>query len=182
MMLAGLDGIKNKIEPPSPIDKDLYELPPDEAAAVPQVPSNLDEVLNALEADHAYLLEGGVFTPDLIETWIDYKRSNEIDAIRLRPPPHEFAVSFDAYPPDPDVRKERGSPAPSSMSNHRLGPPPTQRPIRAQGPSVDRAVYGCQPVSRKSTASGNSAYQVAVSWPPGGCAVVTVRWYWCRRV
>src|SRR5262249_54192859 len=96
MMLAGLDGIKNKIEPPSPIDKDLYELPPDEAAAVPQVPGSLDEVLNTLEADHGYLLEGGVFTPDLIETWIDYKRSNEIEAIRLRPHPHEFAMYYDA--------------------------------------------------------------------------------------
>ncbi len=95
MMLAGLDGIKNKMEPPAPIDKDLYELPPDEAAAVPQVPGSLDEVLTNLEEDHAYLLEGGVFTPDLIETWIEYKRANEIDAIRLRPHPHEFAMYYD---------------------------------------------------------------------------------------
>ena len=74
MLMAGLDGIKNKIEPPEPIDKDLYELPPDEAAAVQQVPGSLEAVLDALEADHDYLLDGGVFTADVIETWIDYKR------------------------------------------------------------------------------------------------------------
>ena len=85
MLMAGIDGIKNKIEPPEPVDKDLYELPPDEAAAIPQVPGSLEAVLDNLEADHDYLLEGGVFTPDLIETWIDYKRSNELDPVRLRP-------------------------------------------------------------------------------------------------
>ena len=74
MLMAGLDGIKNKIEPPDPVDKDLYELPPDEAKSIPQVPGSLEAVLDHLEADHDYLLEGGVFTPDLIETWIDYKR------------------------------------------------------------------------------------------------------------
>jgi glutamine synthetase len=95
MLMAGLDGVRNKIEPPEPIDKDLYELPPDEHADVPQVPGSLPEVLQALEADHEYLLEGGVFTPDLIETWIDYKRTYEIDPIRLRPHPHEFELYFD---------------------------------------------------------------------------------------
>jgi glutamine synthetase len=95
MMMAGLDGIKNKIEPPEPVDKDLYELPPDEARSIPQVPGSLEAVLINLEADQDYLLEGGVFTPDLIETWIDYKRSNEIDAIRLRPHPHEFEMYYD---------------------------------------------------------------------------------------
>jgi glutamine synthetase len=95
MLLAGLDGIRNKIEPPPPIDKDLYELPPDEARSVPQVPGSLEQVLTNLEADHDYLLDGGVFTEDLIETWIDYKRSNEVDPIRLRPHPHEFAMYFD---------------------------------------------------------------------------------------
>ncbi|MFN8158173.1 MAG: type I glutamate--ammonia ligase [Candidatus Nanopelagicales bacterium] len=95
MLMAGLDGIKNKIEPPQPVDKDLYELPPDEAASIPQVPASLGEVLDALEADHDYLLEGGVFTPDLIETWIAYKRSAEIDPIRLRPHPHEFELYYD---------------------------------------------------------------------------------------
>jgi glutamine synthetase len=95
MLMAGIDGIKNKIEPPAPLDKDLYELPPDEAADVPTVPGSLDAVLNNLEADHAFLSEGGVFTEDLIETWIDYKRTKEIDAVRLRPTPHEFEMYFD---------------------------------------------------------------------------------------
>ncbi len=95
MLMAGIDGIKNKIEPPTPVDKDLYELPPDEAAEVPTVPGSLDAVLNNLEADHAFLSEGGVFTEDLIETWIDYKRTKEIDAVRLRPTPHEFEMYFD---------------------------------------------------------------------------------------
>jgi glutamine synthetase len=95
MMLAGLDGIRNKIEPPTPIDKDLYELPPDEAKSVAQVPASLDGVLDSLEADHDYLLDGGVFTADVIETWIDYKRVNEVDAVRLRPHPYEFALYYD---------------------------------------------------------------------------------------
>jgi glutamine synthetase len=95
MLMAGLDGIKNKIEPAEPIDKDLYELPPDEAKSVAQVPSSLDRVLDTLEADHDYLTEGGVFTEDLIETWVDYKRANEVDVIRLRPHPHEFALYYD---------------------------------------------------------------------------------------
>ena len=95
MLMAGIDGIKNKIEPPAPLDKDLYELPPDEAAEVPTVPGSLDAVLNNLEADHEFLSEGGVFTEDLISTWIDYKRTREIDAVRLRPTPHEFEMYFD---------------------------------------------------------------------------------------
>jgi glutamine synthetase len=95
MMMAGLDGIKNKIEPHAPVDKDLYELPPEELASVPQVPGSLDAVLDTLEADHDYLLEGGVFTPDLIETWIDYKRTNEIAPMRLRPHPYEFQMYYD---------------------------------------------------------------------------------------
>jgi glutamine synthetase len=95
MMMAGLDGIRNKTEPPAPIDKDLYDLPPEEVAQVQQVPGSLPEVLEALERDHDYLLEGGVFTPDLIETWVDYKRGSEIDPVRLRPTPHEFAMYYD---------------------------------------------------------------------------------------
>jgi len=95
MLMAGLDGIKNKIEPPDPIDKDLYDLAPDEFADVTQVPGSLGEVLDALEADHDYLLDGGVFTPDLISTWVAWKRENEIDPVRLRPTPHEFALYFD---------------------------------------------------------------------------------------
>jgi glutamine synthetase len=94
-LMAGLDGIKNKIEPPAPIDKDLYELPPEEALGIEKVPASLDAVLDNLEIDHEYLIDGGVFTPDLIETWIEYKRENEIDPIRLRPHPHEFAMYYD---------------------------------------------------------------------------------------
>src|SRR5262245_45282451 len=94
-LMAGLDGLANKIDPGKPIDKDLYELPPAEAAKVKQLPGSLDEVLDALEKDHTFLLKGGVFTEDLLETWIDYKRKNEVDAIRLRPHPWEFALYFD---------------------------------------------------------------------------------------
>ena len=95
MLMAGLDGIKNRIEPPDPIDKDLYELPPEEHASIQQVPGSLAEVLDALEVDHDYLTEGNVFAPDLIETWIDYKRTQEIDPVRLRPHPHEFELYYD---------------------------------------------------------------------------------------
>jgi glutamine synthetase len=95
MLMAGIDGIRNRIEPPEPVDKDLYELPPDEHANIEQVPGSLPEVLAALENDHEYLTEGDVFTPDLIETWIEWKRTNEVDPIRLRPHPHEFELYFD---------------------------------------------------------------------------------------
>jgi glutamine synthetase len=95
LLMAGLDGIKNKIEPAEPVDKDLYELPPEEHANVPQVPTSLPAVLDSLEADHEYLLEGGVFTQDLIETWIDFKRTAEVAPIQLRPHPHEFELYFD---------------------------------------------------------------------------------------
>jgi glutamine synthetase len=95
MLMAGLDGIQNRIEPPDPLDKDLYDLPPEALAAVPTVPSSLDEALNALEEDNKFLLVGGVFTDDLIDTWIDYKRTNEVDAIRLRPHPWEFQLYYD---------------------------------------------------------------------------------------
>ena len=94
-LMAGMDGIKNKIEPPAPIDKDLYELPPEEARDVPQVPSSLSAVIDRLEEDHEYLVEGGVFTEDLVETWIALKREQEIDPIRLRPHPYEFALYYD---------------------------------------------------------------------------------------
>ncbi|WP_432574907.1 type I glutamate--ammonia ligase [Kineococcus sp. SYSU DK005] len=94
-LMAGLDGIKNRIEPADPVDKDLYELPPEEHANIKTVPYSLPDVLDKLEEDHEYLLDGGVFTSDLIETWIDYKRTNEVDPIRLRPHPHEFEMYFD---------------------------------------------------------------------------------------
>src|SRR6201989_1126888 len=90
MLMAGIDGIRNKIEPAAPVDKDLYELPPDEAASIAQEPGTIAEVLTALEGDHEYLTEGGVFTDDLIDAWISYKRTAEIDPIRLRPHPPEF--------------------------------------------------------------------------------------------
>jgi len=94
-LLAGLDGVKNKIEPPPPIDKDLYELEPEEAAKVKSMPGSLDQALDALEKDHDFLLKGDVFTQDVIDTWIEYKRKKEVDAIRLRPHPYEFALYFD---------------------------------------------------------------------------------------
>src|SRR5712672_2910190 len=95
MMMAGLDGIKKKMEPQAPVDKDLYELPPDEAAGIPQAPTSLSAVIDRLEEDHEYLTEGGVFTEDLIETWISYKRENEILPIQIRPHPYEIALYFD---------------------------------------------------------------------------------------
>ena len=95
LLMAGVDGIKNKIEPPDPVDKDLYELPPEELAEVPQVPGSLDAALDALEVDHDYLLEGGVFTEDVITHWIDYKRVHEVDELRLRPHPWEFYLYYD---------------------------------------------------------------------------------------
>jgi glutamine synthetase len=95
MLMAGMDGIKNKIEPREPVDKDLYDLPPEELAAVPQVPGSLEEALLALEDDHEFLLDGGVFTQDVIDTWIDYKRVHEVDELRLRPHPWEFYLYYD---------------------------------------------------------------------------------------
>jgi glutamine synthetase len=95
MLMAGLDGVQNRIEPPDPMDKDLYDLPPEELANVPQVPSSLDEALRALEADNEFMKAGGVFTDDLIETWISYKRLSEIDQVRLRPHPWEFMLYYD---------------------------------------------------------------------------------------
>jgi glutamine synthetase len=92
--LAGVDGILNKTEPAAPIDKDLYELPPEEHASVQTVPDSLDGVLDNLEADHDYLLAGDVFTPDLIEAWVELKRA-DIDGVRLRPHPHEFELYYD---------------------------------------------------------------------------------------
>jgi glutamine synthetase len=94
-LMAGIDGIKNKIEPPDPVDKDLYELPPEELAEVPQVPGTLEGVLDALEDDHEYLLEGGVFTEDVISHWVEFKRTREVDEIRLRPHPWEFYLYYD---------------------------------------------------------------------------------------
>jgi len=95
MLMAGLDGIRNKVDPPEPVDKDLYDLPPEDLAEVPQVPGSLDAALLALEDDHEFLLEGGVFTEDVIEHWIDYKRVREVDELRLRPHPWEYYLYYD---------------------------------------------------------------------------------------
>ncbi len=95
ILMAGLDGILNKIDPGEPQDRDLYDLPAKEKKKIKQVPSSLVEVLDALEADHEFLLRGDVFTPDLLEEYIKYKRVHEVDAIRLRPTPHEFSLYFD---------------------------------------------------------------------------------------
>ena len=93
-MMAGLDGIMNKIEPHEPVDKDLYELPPEEAKNIPQVPGSLEEALVALENDHAFLTAGGVFTEDLIQTWIEYKREKEILPYAQRPHPFEYEMYY----------------------------------------------------------------------------------------
>jgi len=95
MLMAALDGIQNKIHPGEPLDKDIYDLPPEELAKVPHTPGSLRESLNALEADHDYLLIGDVFTSDVIETWIHYKMHNEVEALDLRPHPWEFALYYD---------------------------------------------------------------------------------------
>ena len=96
MLMAGLDGVINEVEPPDPVDVNLYDLPPQEAAKVKQVPGSLDEVLNALENDYEFLLRGGVFTEDVIETWLEFKRNNELDPVRLLPHPYEFFLYLDA--------------------------------------------------------------------------------------
>ncbi|MBX9792467.1 MAG: type I glutamate--ammonia ligase [Pirellulales bacterium] len=95
MLMAVIDGIQNKINPGDPLDKDIYDLPPEELAKVPKTPGSLDEALRALEKDHEFLLRGEVFTKDVIETWISYKLEKEFDAVRLRPHPYEFCLYFD---------------------------------------------------------------------------------------
>jgi glutamine synthetase len=95
MLMAAMDGIVNKIDPGQPLDKDIYDLPPQELAKVPKTPGSLRDVLKALEADHEFLLKGDVFTPDVIETWVDYKMKNEVLAMDLRPHPWEFMLYFD---------------------------------------------------------------------------------------
>ncbi len=95
MLMAGLDGIEKKIEPPEPLDKDLYDLEPEEQKNVKSVVGSLDAALDSLERDHEFLLKGDVFTQDVIDTWLSYKREREVDAIRLRPHPYEFALYYD---------------------------------------------------------------------------------------
>ena len=95
MLMAGLDVIQNKIDPGDAMDKNLYDLEPEELSGIPTLPSSLEEALDELENDHQFLLKGGVFTEDLVQAWIDYKRSNEVDALRVRPHPHEFFMYYD---------------------------------------------------------------------------------------
>ncbi|MDY5153803.1 glutamine synthetase [Actinobaculum suis] len=93
-LMAGLDGIRNRIEPPEPIDKDIYELPPEEYKDIEQIPASLDRALFELERDHEYLLEGGVFTENLVRTWIDLKMENEVTPLRSRPHPYEYELYY----------------------------------------------------------------------------------------
>jgi glutamine synthetase len=95
MLMAGLDGIENRIDPGQPMDKDVYDLTEEELASVPSMPGSLEEALDALQADHAFLLKGDVFTEELLRTYVSYKRSQEVDAIRQRPHPYEFALYYD---------------------------------------------------------------------------------------
>jgi glutamine synthetase len=95
ILMAVLDGIQNKIDPGDPLDKNIYDLPPEELAKVPSAPGSLDEALNCLKADHEFLMKGGVFTQDVLDMWAEYKTANEIDPVRLRPHPHEFFLYFD---------------------------------------------------------------------------------------
>ncbi|MEE9193921.1 MAG: glutamine synthetase, partial [Thermodesulfobacteriota bacterium] len=95
MLMAGLDGIENKLNPGDPLDKDIYSLAPEELAGIPNVPASLEEALTSLEEDHDFLMKGDVFTEDVISTWIEYKMEEEVNPMRLRPVPHEFMLYFD---------------------------------------------------------------------------------------
>jgi glutamine synthetase len=95
MLMAGLDGIENKIDPGPPLDKNIYALKPEEVEGIPLMPGSLDEALDELEADHEFMLKGDVFTRDVIETYVEYKRENEADQVRIRPHPHEFELYFE---------------------------------------------------------------------------------------
>ncbi|MEX0714625.1 MAG: type I glutamate--ammonia ligase, partial [Pirellulales bacterium] len=95
MLMAVIDGVQNKISPGDPLDKDIYDLAPEELAEVPKTPGSLDEALDSLERNHEFLLRGDVFTADVIQTWIKYKREKEVDAMRLRPHPYEFCLYYD---------------------------------------------------------------------------------------
>jgi glutamine synthetase len=93
--MAALDGIENKIDPGDPLDKDIYGMAPEELAEIPSAPGSLDEALRALAADHEFLMKGDVFTQDALDMWIEYKKTKEADAVRLRPHPHEFFLYYD---------------------------------------------------------------------------------------
>ncbi|MDJ0784316.1 MAG: type I glutamate--ammonia ligase [Desulfosarcinaceae bacterium] len=95
ILMAALDGIENKIDPGDPLDKNIYDLPPEELAVIPSAPGSLDEAIKALSEDNAFLLKGDVFTKDAIEMWIEYKTENEVNPVKLRPHPHEFYLYYD---------------------------------------------------------------------------------------
>jgi glutamine synthetase len=94
--MAALDGIRRKIDPGKPLDRDIYEMTREELAETPKTPGSLEEAVAALEKDHDFLLAGDVFTPDLIEAWISWKREKELDEMHLRPHPHEFFLYYDS--------------------------------------------------------------------------------------
>ena len=96
MLMAAIDGIENKIDPGKPLDRDIYEMSAEELAKYPKTPETLEEAIDALEADHAFLTAGGVFTDDLVETWIEWKRDNELHEMALRPHPYEFHLYYDS--------------------------------------------------------------------------------------
>ena len=95
MLMAGLDGIENQLDPGEPLDKNIYALSPEEAAGIEQMPGSLEEAITCLEADHDFLLKGDVFTDDAVHMWIQYKRECEVEPVRVRPHPHEFELYFD---------------------------------------------------------------------------------------
>ncbi|MBF1158350.1 MAG: type I glutamate--ammonia ligase, partial [Thermobifida sp.] len=95
VLMAGIDGIRNRIEPREPIDKDLYELPPAEYQDIAKLPSSLEAALDALREDHEFLTEGDVFTQDLIDTWLEYKETNEVAPMRAYPHPYEYQMYYD---------------------------------------------------------------------------------------
>ncbi|MEX2544883.1 MAG: type I glutamate--ammonia ligase, partial [Phycisphaeraceae bacterium] len=95
LLMAAIDGIQNKIEPGEPLDVNIYDLEPEEAANIPKTPGTLEDALVALQDDHEFLLKGDVFTPDVISTWIEWKMENEVEQLKLRPHPHEFMMYYD---------------------------------------------------------------------------------------
>jgi glutamine synthetase len=95
LLMAVIDGIENKIDPGDPLDKNIYDLPPEELAGIDSAPGSLEEALDALASDSEFLLKGDVFTPDVIEKWIEYKTENEVNPVKLRPHPHEFYLYYD---------------------------------------------------------------------------------------
>ena len=95
MLMAVIDGIENKIDPGEPLDKDIYNLPPEELAEIPSAPGSLEDALAALKEDSEFLMKGDVFTQDVVDMWVEYKMENEVNDVKLRPHPHEFYLYYD---------------------------------------------------------------------------------------